>query len=438
MNATLEKSLDYIVILLTFLAGILFLATAFNSFYWMDDFWKRFDILQVGFIQFQKDIYLNWDGRAISPVYTVRNVVLYFVDYHYSWFATLIAMGFLVATSFLFLKMLALNNWKEFSIEKKWIFTTLICCILILVFRPHLSRSLYWATGTFYIYANFFSILIMSRLLFCPESKWNWFWIFTAVSSGPNNGVMVLAFLFLGHFLKIILLTPQNFYFLFLIGISALVLVVIAPGNFTRAGGQIDFALMSMVLGGWTILKEYIGMSLWIFPGSLIIAITLASKINQDNIALPLLICCSASALCSILPFLPMPIAASKHTSIFFQTFFLLGLILFWLFLKNQFYYKIPSGSIYPLLIFTFLFFANQMIIQLITGRSIKIEIDKRFEIMEANRGSNMELCFAPIIIPSNNWVSRFWDISEDPTYSSNIHHQQYFETGKIKLKQFD
>jgi hypothetical protein len=397
----------------------------------MDDFWKRFEIMQVGLLRFQWDIYWNWDGRAISPVYLLRDLGLWMFDYQFAWASILISMFFLIGTAYFIFKILVQDHIKEISILYQWIFTLLIAFILVMVFRPHLSRSLYWVTGSYYTLANFFTVFIVYRLIRHPKSLMNLFWLFTAVSSGPNNGILILAFLILGHFSKILNLGTKFFYTLTAVGVLSLICVIISPGNFSRADGGMDFSILGMITGGISILKEYLGMSLWVLPGSLIIAIGLGSYLPKQK--LTFFIVLVSCALSSILPFLPISGSASKHTALFFQTFLLIALIYGWTFLlqfiKGQFLNTVTK----PVIFFFLLFFSYQIWIQLTTGAEVKKSIDQRFQILETNRGRDIDLVLDPIQIPDKNWVSRFWDI--DPKHPSNVYYERYYSIKKVTIK---
>ena len=426
-----NKVLDILIAGLASTGLLIFMGTSFNSFFWMDDFWKRLEILQVGLLRFQWDIYWNWDGRAISPVYLLRDIVLWMFDYQFAWAAILISMFFLIGTAFFIFKILVQDNIKEITLLYRWIFTLLITFILVMVFRPHLSRSLYWVTGSYYTLSNFFTVFIVYRLIRYPKSSMNLFWLFVAVSSGPNNGVLIIAFLILGHFSKILKIETKRFYTLTALGVITLFFVVMSPGNFSRADGIMDFSPIGMITGGISILKEYLGMSLWILPGSLIIATGLGSYLTNQRFTLFIvLVCC---ALSSILPFLPVSGSASKHTAIFFQTFLLIALIYGWTFffqlMKVKFIYILTKLSLFLFL----LFFSYQIWIQLITGAEVKKSIDQRFQVLETNRGRDIELKLEPVQIPDKNWVSRFWDI--DPRYASNVYYERYYSIKKVTIQ---
>lgn len=427
-----KLNLEVVVLGLSIFAFLLFLATAFNSFYWMDDFWKRYEVLHQGFFSFQKEIYLNWDGRAISPIYSFRNLLLYLFDYPQAWAVTLIGMTFLTGTGYVGARLISGDSWETCSRIQKVTMVILFTLVLVMVFRPHLSRSLYWGTGTFYMIANFFTLLTVYALVKNPNSWWNILLVWIVCTSGPNNGLMLIGFLFFGYFFKVINIQKKNFIALLIFSLLCLSLVILTPGNLNRGGGQFNWQLISLIHGFFFVLKEYSGMSLWAVLGGFFIGLSYDIFLSKNAVRLFfLLILCG---LISILPFLPFPNAASKHTAIFFQTFALLSLIFISASMKNLLNINLPKQIGFFLIMFFQLYFIFQVRIQLITGNSIKTEMDKRFQTLEENRGKRTLIVFDRIELPSSNWVSRFRDISVNPDDSNNKNYQIYFDTGKIVL----
>ncbi|MDX5477725.1 MAG: DUF6056 family protein [Cyclobacteriaceae bacterium] len=395
----------------------------------MDDFWIRADVLSDGLFNVQWKTYWRWDGRAISPLYTDRLVILRFFDYQFAWVTSLISILFLLGTAFFLVKIFLLDFNGPLKVGQVWLFALFVFFVLVLVFRPHLSRTVFWATGSLYSHSNFFSIYLAYRFLARPNSKINLLWIYICMSSGPNSGMMLLIFLFFGYFLKVIKIKQNLFWIYFLFGCITLMLIVFAPGNFVRADGHMDFNIVSMIGGGFQILKEYIGMSLWLLPGSILISISVFPFLSRSP---TLLVLFGLAALGSILPFLPMPSAASRHTVIFFQTFLLISCIQFWCIVLDYLGYSnrpVVSRFFSALLV---LIFSWQVINQFLIGRAVKVEIDRRHAVLERNRGSDVELVLQPIILSDDNWTNRFSDV--DPNFESNIYYEKYFNISKVSI----
>lgn len=410
----------------------IFITTSFNTFYWMDDFWKRYELLHSGFFQFQWDIYWSWDGRALSPVYTLRNFFLLLFDYPQSWVVSLITMSFLLGTSYFVALIFLKENWQAFSWMNKVTIVLTIAFVLVMAFRPHLSRSFYWATGSFYTIANFFCIYSTYRLIQKPTSNMNYWWFYVSISTGSNSGVLMLCFLVLAQWSGTIKLFKSKFMILFFIGIVTLCFVTFAPGNFQRANGGLVFTISSLVEGGLAIFREYSGMSKWVGIGAILLGIYLGRGLPKFDITLVLIF--AICALASILAFLPMPSAASKHTAIHFQTFFLLAGTFGIAYIIRKLKDPVPVLFSNQLAIIFFLFFGYEIWTQIITGRMVYDKMMERFEIFENNRGYNGMIKVKSISIPKNNWTSTIWDMTSDPMFYSNIYVEKYFDIKEVAI----
>ncbi|MDP3200378.1 MAG: DUF6056 family protein [Algoriphagus sp.] len=428
----IQNKFTYVLFFLILIGSFLFLLTAVNGFYWMDDFWKRYEVVNTGFYSFAKSIYFGWDGRAISPLYTFRNFLLFLFDWNQAYIPIGLAILSQFALGFCLISILKELGFGPIDRFQTVFLTLLVTLILVLIFRPHLSRSLYWVTGSFYSYANtllFFSILFMIRK---PNSFWNLILAFTVVSTGPNSGLFFLTFWFGKQVLGLAPASKKVFFTGLGVGVVTLALIVFAPGNFVRSAGSLDFDLINASKGFIQILREYIGMSKWVVIGSVLLAFLLPAVSNKNNTVLILLLI--IGSLSTLLPFVFLPGAASKHTSNFFQV----GLFLSFVFLFTKFKEQVKMSVILlfkqTVLLFFLLYFIYQISIQLITGNLVYNEIEERYTYLEDHRGSPDIIYFQKVIIPDDNWVSRFWDIEANPDYYNNQYHQRYFGTGEIIL----
>lgn len=428
----IENKITYILFFLILAGSVLFLLTALNGFYWMDDFWKRYEVVNTGFYSFAKSIYFGWDGRAISPLYTFRNFLLFLFDWDQAFIPIGLAILSQFALGYCLVSILKESGVGSLNRFQTVFFSLLMMLILVMIFRAHISRSLYWVTGSFYSYANtllFLSILVMIRN---PNTYWNCFFAFLVVSTGPNSGMFFLTFWFGKQVLGLAPASKKVFLTGLGVGILTLALIVFAPGNFARSAGKLDFSLTNVSIGFLDIFWEYIKMSKWAVFGSLLLAFVIPKGLITNNTKLILLlIICSLS---TILPFIVMPQAASKHTSNFFQTGLFLALIFIFIKVREL----IPSfKSAIPeqLALFSFaLFFIYQISLQLISGNIVMKEIHNRYTFLESKRGTNDLIYVDQIHIPSHNWVSQFWDIESDPDFFNNRYFQNYFDTGDIIL----
>ena len=428
MNNIFQKNL---LLLFLGIGSTLLFLTAFNSFYWMDDFWKRYDVLHKGLFSFQKEIYLNWDGRAVSPLYLFRNILLALFDWKQAWVITFFGILSILFCSYFILRIVSSETWHEKSKIEKAIAILLLTLVLILVFRPHLSRSLYWGTGSYYIFANCLLFGAIWCFIAQPKSILSYFLLIASASSGPNNGMFLLVFLLLNQYFNGYSILNTHFVLAIILIFISLLLISFAPGNFSRGGNDIDLNISNIVIGGFSIFKEYILMSKWAIYGGFIIAIVLPAKIIQTNKKIWVSIL--ASSLATITPFLFIPSAASKHTAIFFQTGILLMVLVVLSICISKYILKSWIKNMVGMIFSIYFIFI--IIEQLQLGREVKIQMDERYSYLESFSGSKGLVVLNKINIQDRNWVSRFWDIEEDSTYFNNRYHQRYFNTGPIILK---
>lgn len=430
---TENKKIESLILGISIFAFLLFLGTAFNSFYWMDDFWKKYEMNNQGFFEFQKHIYLNLDGRAISPVYSLRNYILYIFDYKEAWIVVLIGMMFLLGIGYFLVNFFLWNEWRELDAKSRLIYCVLVTMILVMVFRPHISRSLYWGTGIYYMISSCFLVGSIYYLIKYPVLWVNFLMILIVSTSGPNNGLSLFVFLLILKKYLVVRIGCFRYFAYLILSIISLMLIVLSPGTFQRSGDSFDWSVFSMVHGFFIVLKEYLGMSLWAIIGGVFLGLVFELKEIGNKLRVSLL--CLILGATTVIPFSPIPIVASKHTSIFFQIYFLAGVVFFTGYILHKFnsIYLVKMKGLF--IVFFLLVFSYQIFIQLYTGRVVKIQIDKRFKEVELNRGSNKLLILNPIEIPDKNWVSRFWDMEDDPNNFFNQSFQKYFNTGNIIVK---
>ena len=75
MNLSKLKSVYYI---LPICSVICILMTGLNSIHWNDDFNYLGNIDKYGFFKEATIQYFTWDGRVISPLFMIRNILLYY------------------------------------------------------------------------------------------------------------------------------------------------------------------------------------------------------------------------------------------------------------------------------------------------------------------------------------------------------------------------
>ena len=103
----------YFRIFFLYLTIIFIIITGFNSIHWNDDFNILSSINQNGFINYMLDFYFNWDGRSISPLFLIRNIILYYFPPQ---ILSILALFSLFITSYFLYKLLV--GVKAISISK--------------------------------------------------------------------------------------------------------------------------------------------------------------------------------------------------------------------------------------------------------------------------------------------------------------------------------
>lgn len=224
------------------------------------------------------------------------------------------------------------------------------------------------------------------------------------------------------------------FFFIYLIfSIICLLAIVWSPGTFQRSGDTFNWSIFSMLQGFFIVLKEYLSMSLWAIIGGVFLGLVFDLKGIGNKIGISLF--SLILGISTIIPFSPIPMVASKHTSIFFQIFIFVSIIFFTRHALDKFRIIWILKFKRVFILFFILFFSHQILIQLYTGRKVKIQMDNRFKLVEMYSGNNIPLILPSIEIPSENWVSRFWDMEDDPKNFFNQSFQKYFDTGEIMVK---
>ena len=314
-----------------------------------------------------------------------------------------------------------------------------IVVILWLSMRPHLSRSLYWPTGVHYVTINLFVALFICSLVSRVNSKFVSFLIaLFAASGGPNTASAVFAFYILYRLIdngKFIIKNEWPIIIGLMLGAFP---VVFAPGNFVRASSNDGSGLiLSPSLYGQNFLvvfKEYLFMSKWVFIGGLLLGLLIQkmeTNYKQKNmITLGLIFWVSAIA--SIAPFIFVHTAASKHTSIHFQLFGLVGTTILAMIIWNYipFIKKIESKLVISAIMVFFIAIATP---QIKFGKDVKKQITERHKIIDTYRGNTQDtLKLSPIIMNENFFTNRVWDLSTNPNSDFNIIYSEIFNTGPI------
>lgn len=423
------------------LSILVFFSLCLNAYLWSDDFWfvDKFNELSLHTMIIEQ--YLTWDGRAITVPYVISRYLL----------LNHLPPELIVFFSTFFFFLTALFNAKiifnRVSATQLLVVSMIIAISLWFIYRPHLSRSMYWPNATMYTIANFFVFWFAYTIVRKPDyPKWLlWLIIFVAASGGANTASAVWA-LFFGY---LILYRDQFNWKSFFFTFSALVLgsipVVFAPGNFARAssGGGAGLSLAGNDIMGnfFIVFEEYLGMSKPLLILSPVIAILMICFMKQANENqrrpdfLRLAAIFIVAGLASIAPFTLIPESASKHTSLHFQTFWFIGFC----FLFYYVFYNLKPPNIKlinGIVSLLFVSFVTIGIQQFILGRSVKKQAEYRLKLLESARGNTSDTLYLPPIAMSPKlFTNRIWDLSDDPEHEFNAIYKRIFNTGPIIVK---
>ncbi len=421
---------------LLILAVVAIALTGFNSYYHADDFNSLRNILNKGFFGDAYFQYLNWDGRVVSPLFIIRNVLLFYFPLQVLVFLALLAIPVI---NYLVIRIMGQLDF--FNKSKSVILPVLVLSILIWFgFRAHISRSVYWATGSYYMFAN---LLMFIGIYLYLIGKRDWVFLvitFTVMSSGVNTAAVMITFAFLFHVLNLYKVNLKSDFLFLLISVFGFLLSALAPGNFERARvnySGVSYNVMDFPYNFWIVAREYILMSKWLPVVAVLAALCLSNLLTRKNnlrhisvVAIVFIL----SAFASIAPFMLVPESASRHTVIHFQTFLFIALFLLALVTLAYFQIVIKKWlSISVLTVVSVLLFMVA-VQQFWIGRRVRKQVVERYEALENLRGNKEPVYLSPIDQPDNFFTNRGFDIKSPPDDINDI-LQNYFGTGSVRLK---
>jgi hypothetical protein len=419
--------------------GLLFLL-ATNSFLQQDDYCFKNDIASLSLLENLIYNYNVYDGRAFSPIYLLRPILVGYFSAEVNVIITTLALiGTAIFIASIFKYLLGIRDNIKVS---NFALATIIVISLWIGMRAHIARTIYWPTSNYYTYVNLF-LVFWFWLLFSMRSK---IWILVPISlflamSGINLAPGTLVFFFLFYFFSDNPVTTNRklsllIFFSLIIGT---LIVLLAPGNFQRAENTtagIKLAPAFMVKSYFLVSLKYILMSKWI-----LISATLTSFYIVFNYSLPdfnrfelfkksIFFLCSAFA--TILPFSALPDAASKHTSAHFQLFLYISTVLLIIVLLKNFRIK----PFLTLLIFYgyAIFFLFVGIEQYIIGLNVKKAVKEREQILVSKKGTTDTIYVPHIVVPDKLFTNRYYEYSnKEPWGLACLSY--YYKTGPVRLK---
>ena len=410
----------------------LFFFSSVVAVYWLDDFWKYNVVAEKGILGTIKFFYLAWDGRALSPFFTFRNLIIWFVPYQKAYLAILPSLATVALTAFFIFKIVRLNSSLAGKLHQ-FTLVSLLTFGLWMGFAPHLSTTVYWATGSFYVYANFLCVFVLYTLIKRPDATYyNAFLLLALGLSGVNFGLMLIFFLLINLKLKIASIDRARFWRYLLVVSVSLLMVVAAPGNYVRAGGEIDFTTVSMSHSYFSVLGDFLVRSKWIFGLPLFFAFIFPSK-SLDFWKLAFLF--FALALIYLIPFAAIPGSASIRTAITFQTMLVVGLYFSYASLFNWLNIQISRPLLELATLLIFVYFHWVIGRQIVLGLEVKKQVDERYSYLETIRGKNERVFLKNLEVDGSNYINTVFDLSTDPDYPLNKSTAAFFSVKEVVVR---
>jgi hypothetical protein len=432
-----EKIYNYSLSILLFIGVcILFLLATNASFSLVDDFNIRLMIADKGQFKLSWDIYNGWDGRALSPLYFYRDFLLSNLSAEMT--TALTTLGLLVTA--LFVTKCLLNVIKaELPLKVILLMAAMITVLLWLGMRPHMSRSFYWITGSWYMHANMLLII----WCFCLAKDNVAVWLMVVLSlfitmSGVTIAASVLT-LYAGVYIFRLKSFQWNKQLPVMIALLlGTVITVVAPGNFSRLAHQapdFEINLASMPLGFMNVLIGYLVMSKWIILGALVFVLAFhehLKTVDKKKIIFWAL-CFYAAALASIVPFVVMVTHARRYTAVSFQTLLFIALIFSFTIVMSM--VKIPIILKRVTALVSVLYFIGIGIQQYRLGSIVKNQITQRYNYLESKRGTKEVLELKRLEFPDDLFVNRAYNEPSDSTFWINKNLSRYYQTGPVILQ---
>jgi len=425
----LKNTIQHINFFLACSGFLLFFSSSLVAVYWLDDFWKYNVLTEKGIFQTIEFFYLNWDGRALSPLFTLRNLILWLTPYQKAYMAILPSLATLVLTALYSFKLFLLNS-DPIEKAEKFTWVALLTFGLWMGFAAHLSTTLYWATGTYYVYANFLCVFALYNLIRRPDSLLlNAFLLMVLGLSGVNFSLMLIFFLLTNLKLQFVSIKSIQFWSYLLVLLISLIIVVAAPGNYVRAGGNIDFSILSIAETYFFVLGDFFVRSRWILGLPVFLACLLPSK---SRVTWRLAFIFLALALIYLVPFATYPGSAYIRTAITFQTMLFVGFYFFFSSFVNRLTIQISRPLLQAGTVLILAYFHWIIIRQIALGLEVKKQVDDRYAYLEVQRGKNERIYLDKLEIDGSTYINYIFPLSTDPNYPLNRSIATFFSVKEV------
>ena len=181
-------------------------------------------------------------------------------------------------------------------------------------------------------------------------------------------------------------------------------------------------------------------MSKWLILSAIITGLYLTSTLKKEFIISSRVIfrwifIFIIGSLGTILPFMLLPGSASKHTSVYFQSFLFVAVLLMMIHIFHSMrIYKYKMIILVCTLSFL-LWGTKTAYSKYSLGKGVKIQILKRYEYLESKRGTKELILLDSIKTPIYLFTTNIWDMTENPNYYLNRMYSKYFGIGPVALK---
>jgi hypothetical protein len=411
---------------------LLFFSSSIVAVYWLDDFWKYNEVAEKGILETIRFFYLNWDGRALSPFFTLRNLIIWFVPYQKAYLSILPSLATLAFTALFIFKLFSLDS-DQIEKPEKFTLVSLLTFGLWMGFAAHMTTTLYWATGTYYVYVNFLSVFTIYTLIRRPKvTMQNAFLLIALSLSGVNFALMLIFFLLTNQKLQLVSIQRPQFWIYLTVLLISFFIVVAAPGNYVRAAGKIDFSVLSVVQNYSTVLGDFLVRSRWILGLPAFFAFLLPSKsLDTGKLAFIFLVL----ALIYLIPFAAFPGSASIRTAISFQTMLFIGLYFFFAYLLSRLNARIPRPILQAVTCLIFAYFHWVIGRQVVLGLEVKKQVDYRYAYLEIQRGGNQRIYLDKLEVDGSNYINTVFDLSADQDYPLNRSTAKFFSVKELAVR---
>ncbi len=433
---------------------LLFIINCIPTFFWWDDFAFFLSVKNHDIIPILYDQYFNYDGRFLTPIAFIQHALIKYFNnaplITFFWVISFISSISIIATFYCKKK------------ETLVILIGLLASSYLILFKTHISQTVYWSVGGIYSLGFFFGVL----WLFFYNKRQD-----ALVLDGTNKAQYYKYF-----FITCILvgLTSQNlsicavtiilFDLLFskkekkrelLIGlllvIPGIVFLSLAPGNSIRSGIPPSLSIYTFSFENiYRIYSTPFLMSKWAFFLSPICSlfIFVYGDFRQKKLVGYSLKYFMAS-IASPFPFLFFEKSVSSgRIYIYFQVFFLISLIYLWIFIfsslntktKKNFIsqklkYLAQFSTVLLLLGASYILYSN-----FIYGLDIKKSMDIRNNYIQQEKLNGKKVIEVKKINSSKTWgykvfMHEFSDIMDDPMYTVEKSAAEYYGIDSLIIK---